>query len=641
MEQRLTVKFQKLLGTSIFPPGVFYEGKRFERSDLTTQSRRGTLFALLTLSGPNELEASVFGQAIFDSLEEDYFGDLETPPLAALEKAAFSAHRRLSDMALAARLSPGLDFNLLLAVAWGKVLYLCRLGAGAVYLLRDGKVSEVFLGEESNVVTGSGFVYDGDGLILGSPDFKKFFPATAVDSSLPKLEEKMFELSAQARLAALVLKFQLVSVPDEAEAINFVRPERSWLAKAFWPKALARLGSIFKKEPRPAALPAAPTTTGTATHRRAQFLGKMNMRRFRPALLFIILISLFVVSVFLTVRKSQALKLTRITEQTLNQADLDFTAATDLVDLNNPEAQKILSQSLNSLAQLEKLGVTNRRLSEYRQKIQALLSKVSKVVALLEPKLLYDFELSQKGIGQRATNLTGSDGNLFLADSRSAAVWRLKIDDPAPAEEIGQGQLKNPLKLAAFGERLAVLEAAGISFFDLKKRSLEVGTLSFEAKEITDLANYNGNLYFLNVAKNQIQRASATAAGYGKIVNWLKEEANFEKARSLAVNGAIFVQREGGQILKFEGGKKVDFSLSGLSEFRLDETFIYTGTGLSDLYAVEFKRLKIYKFSDLGVYLKTYDLSGTKIGSINSFYVNPSSQKLYLLSGSKVYEIGP
>ena len=328
-------------------------------------------------------------------------------------------------------------------------------------------------------------------------------------------------------------------------------------------------------------------------------------------------------------------------ETTLNQVELDLAAAADFVDLNNLEAQKILTRAQDQLGGLEKLGDPDPRIGEYRQKVVAILSKVAKVSSVPGPRLVYDFELSQKGISPRATNLTGRANEVFLGNQDSGSVWSVKIGNPETATEVSFGPLKSLSRLAAFGDRLSILDGDGVRLVNLKKGTVKNSAVTdLAVSEISDFVNYGGNLYFLNTTKNQIQKAVATSEGFGRVTNWLKEPTNLEQAKGLAVNGFVFVHFTDGRILKFEGGRPVDFSLSGLGQKLTNDVFIYTASGLSDLYLVEPLSLKIYKFTDLGLYQKTYDLLGSPLKSIDSLYVNATS-RLYLLSGGKVYEVEP
>ena len=639
MEKKLTVKFQKLLGSPVFPPGAFVEALRFERTEGDARERRGTLFSLITLTGPKEFDAPVLGRAIFDTLEEEYFADSSLPPLSALEKAAFSAHRRLLGMTISSHLPQDVDFNLVLAVLWGQVLYLCRLGSAAVYLLRDGKVSEVNLGDESLVSCASGFVYSGDTLILGSKDFKTNFPAALVAENLLKLEEKMISLGDKATLAALVLKMEIEERPTDAESINFTaasappRPAQKSRAVNFGAvaNALKRLSKKLAFAPGAASIKGA-TLRGSRRH--------TLVKKAAAPLVFVLIATIFVASVYFTISRQSKIKLETLTQKTFAQADLDLVSATDLVGLSDTKAAEIAEKTLKNLKALEKLKVTDPRLSQYLSRTQDLLAKVSKESPVSEPALIYDFSLIEKNI--KPTNLAGTKDTLFAAGKDSGAVYSLKISAPSDTQRVDGGKINSPVEVSAFSDQVFVLTQDGVSVIKTKtKEVVSTAISSFDSLKIIDFASYNSNLYFLDSSNNQILRALYGESGYSKPSNWLKAPVSLEKASNFALNGSVYVLLSDGKVLKFEGGKLSDFSLSGYTKDLSRATYIYTGSGVDYIYLVDKDNKKIVQFDEKGVYRKTYDFNGSSVVSLSSIYVNPDSLNLYILSGTKVYEVKP
>lgn len=638
MEKKLTVKFQKLLGSPVLPAGSFVEALKFERLEGDVSQRRGTLFSLITLIGPKEFDAPVFGRALFDTLEDEYFADSSLPPLAALERAAFSAHRRLLGMTLSAHLPQDVDFNLVLAVLWGQVLYLCRLGSAAVYLLRDGKVSEVTLGDEALVSCASGFVYSGDTLILGSKDFKTYFPSVSVAGNLLKLEELMIGLANKAVLAALVLKMEIEEHPTETDAINFVsnNPSQTPLPKnqpknsEFTPSLFAKMRKKFPFSwgGHLSRVPA------TRVPRRPIFSKKII-----APFVFVAIFFVFVVSVYFTISRQSKIKLAELSQKTFAQADLDLVSASDLVGLSDSKAAEMAEKTLKDLRDLEKLGVKDPRLSQYLNRTRDLLSKVSKESPVAKPALVYDFSLIEKNI--KPTNLAGTKDTLFTASLDSGVVYSLRVSAPADTQRVDGGKISAPIKVSAFADQAFVLSQSGVFIIKTKTKEVLPVLSPLDSSKFIDFSSYNSNLYFLDSSGSQILRSLYGEKGYSTPSNWLKQAVNLESAQSFALNGAVYVLLSDGKILKFEGGKLSDFSLSGYTKTLSPSTYIYTGSGVGFIYLVDKDNKKIVQFDEKGNYSKTYDFNGSEITSLSSLYVNPDTLNLYILSGSKVYEVKP
>lgn len=640
MEKKLTVKFQKLLGSPVFPPGVFMEAQKFERLEGDVMSRRGTLFCLMTLCGPKDFDAPVFGRAIFDTLEEEYFGDTTLPPLSCLEKATFSAHRRLTGMTLSAHLTQGVDFNLVLAVSWGQVLYLCRLGSAAVYLLRDGKVSEVSLGDETLVSCASGFIYNGDTLILGSKDFKTHFPVGSVALDLLKLEEKMQAIGDTASLAALILKMEIEEHPTSAEAINFASANSDRLnfsglkASALnFGTGLAVFRRFGKKLSGGSKMVPLPSISLRPPHR----LRLVNKKIVAPVI-FILLFAVFSFSVYYTISRQSKLKLASVTQKTFAQADLDLVNASDLVILNAIKSQEILDKTLNDLRSLQKMGSKDPKLPEYISRTQVLLEKVSKESPVEKPLLVYDFSLIEKNI--KPTNLAGSKDDLFVGSIDSGAVFHLKVTSPADTQRIDGGKVVAPVKVSAFADRVFVFAKSGVSAINIKTKEISDNVLaSADLAGFLDFSSYNSNLYFLDAAGSKIMRSLYGDGGYSKLGNWLKEPVSLTNAINFALNGSVYVLLDSGKVMKFDGGKLSDFSMSGYNRTLSKNTYIYAGSGVNYVYLVDKDGKRVVQFDEKGGYLKTYDFLYSEITSLSSIYVNPDTSNLYVLSGSKVYEV--
>src|SRR3989338_8896883 len=100
MEKKISIKYQKIIGSPVFPPGVFCGTAVFEREDERSRTHRGKLYALLSISGPKNFDAAISSKIILDCLEEEYFREAEGSPLNALERASVSAGHRLIDLTL-------------------------------------------------------------------------------------------------------------------------------------------------------------------------------------------------------------------------------------------------------------------------------------------------------------------------------------------------------------------------------------------------------------------------------------------------------------------------------------------------------------------------------------------------------------
>lgn len=609
MQKKLTVKFQKLLGTAIFPAGTFMESLKLERPEGDTFQRRGTLFALLSLNGPRELDAPVFARAIFDTLEEEYFAQASQPPLLALEKAVLSAHRRLQGMTLAAHLGQGVDFHLLLAVLWGPILYLGKLGAGAVYLLRDGKVSEVRLADETLISSASGFVYGGDTLILGSPGFKENFPVARIDGLLGHLESALQEISQKGKLlSAMILKVEVEDFPTQDEVIDF--QPAAVPSRRGWPRQTGLRPRLTRLRPR-------------------------LTRRGASAILVLALLVVFVGAVSWTLKRQSGLKLEQTTRATLAAAELDLVAASDLVGLNDEKAAEGLAKIEVALTELKRLGVRREKLTTLLSQVSHLLQKVGQTQVLEGADLTYDFALLAKDI--KPTRLTGTAQGLYLGSRGGEAVYFYPFGLPEKATRVDGGLVKGLKEISADGGRAFFWDDSGLVVWD--EKAAQATRLDLKTGDADFFQSYSNNLYFLDLKQNRLWRSRATVSGYGSLTSWLKEPLSLSGAKNFAVGGPIYIWFNDGRLLKFVRGAAVDLRLSGFKKSLSPETEIYAARSLDGFWLTDLDQKLIVAFSPDGVYQKSYAFSQT-IGDFDGVHFDGTGQKIYFLSGTKVYAAG-
>ncbi len=642
MEKRLSIKFQKIIGDSIFPPGVFSGTAIFEREDETTRAHRGKLFTLLSIIGPKNFDAVLSSKMILDCLEEEYFREIEGSPLGALERAAVSASHRFIDLTLGeSAVSGSAEFNLVLAVSWGQVLYLCKIGSAAVYLLRGGIVKEITMGDETQVSTASGLVVEGDVLILGTRSFKEVFPSEKILSLLPNIEEEIAKLNNRSVISAFILKFDIAESPSRDEVIKFA--EEKSVSRRLLPSVLDPLRKIVASLSGKIKM--------VFLHRRPYEL----FLRSRPSLqktpsrvglkmLIIVLLAVFAFSVAMTVKRQNQQKLSAQSQKLFSQAQENIVSAADLTNLNNSRAKTLIEEALKDLDRIEKYGYKSEELSKLRVKAQGLLSTVTKD-KLVSAKLLYDFSLQNKKAALSSMTLTpfgeGLERKLFISDRPSSAVYEVTLKaDGVSIEKIDKGKVSDPQFLTFYSDNLTGLDKNGLFNINLKDSVATTDLLAgTDLNPVVDLKSYLGNIYFLSPKNGGLLKSFVLEDGkYSKPVRWLKEDRDLSKATSFAVDGSIYVFESTGRIIKFEAGKVAEFSVSGFDEVFSSASVIYTDSQSTFIYIFDPKSGKIISLSKDGVYQGRYTIEeGLREKPI--FAVDEEAKKAYFLSDSKLLRI--
>jgi hypothetical protein len=154
-------------------------------------------------------------------------------------------------------------------------------------------------------------------------------------------------------------------------------------------------------------------------------------------------------------------------------------------------------------------------------------------------------------------------------------------------------------------------------------------------QEAVDLGTFAGNLYLLD--KKMIWVYPGGEAGFGSKRAWLKNPADFSDALGMAIDGAIWVLKKDGSIEKYLRGEKDAFGIAGLDKGFLEPVAFYTSPEEEHLYILDKGNSRIVVLNKNGEYYSQY--KSPQISDTQSLVVWEKEKKIFLLSGSKIYQI--
>lgn len=181
-----------------------------------------------------------------------------------------------------------------------------------------------------------------------------------------------------------------------------------------------------------------------------------------------------------------------------------------------------------------------------------------------------------------------------------------------------------------------IADGEGISFDPLSELDSppEVGD------SVVDVGTYFGNVYFLVPSENQILKSAVIAGGeYAEARYWVTtENPPLSDAVAMAIDGAIYILKSDGVVLKFEKGELVsDFSLKELDQPLSDPRAIFTTTDAEYLYILDAGNLRIVVTDKNGFYQSQYVYEG--ISNPTDIFVDEVGGVIYLLGGTNVFRI--
>ncbi|PJA37195.1 hypothetical protein CO181_04525, partial [candidate division WWE3 bacterium CG_4_9_14_3_um_filter_43_9] len=109
--------------------------------DEETLRLKGKLYALISLASADSLKLKDFLDKALEELKIEYYGDTQDNVLKSLERGIKKAYFYVqAEIQAKGILTEGVDFNIVVAILWGNVLYLGQLGLTKVAILREGNL---------------------------------------------------------------------------------------------------------------------------------------------------------------------------------------------------------------------------------------------------------------------------------------------------------------------------------------------------------------------------------------------------------------------------------------------------------------------------------------------------------------------
>lgn len=474
-----------------------------------------------------------------------------------------------------------LDFNILAAALIGNVLYMVQFGKGGSFLVREGAVKPVNSATEGNFSEASGVVRGDDVVILGTQFFiERYNPndlvSGAVSFSVADLPDKA---------SALLIKFDAAAssvasaAPEEKTVpIQYVAPVTSvGMSMEVEPESTL---SIAKK---------VPSITPKITLRSTRSF-KVKPVYMSVALILVLLGG----SILWTVRgrnkSSQEAKVLESAENVLG------------VDAQNASTQPDTSKD-----------------TEFK-------------IFRITPEAFYDIKIVDETASP--TDLEVLDNSVVAVDQASGKIFTSSATSPKfAAESLAFPGIKS---LGYFGGDLAFADNEGYKIYALGA-SDETGKTK-EAYAQTGLGPsqpYLASVYSVSGdTLTKYQKGDKVLSG-----SVWAQSAALQGAVSLAIDGNIYVLKSDGSFLKFYTGDQVAFEIKGLDKAFSNPTKVIKDVDLTNIYVADSGNNRVVVLDDAGNLVKQFVATDDSWNNIRSIGVSRDEKTLFVLSGSKVYQV--
>lgn len=596
-------------------------------------------FSLQTETPHQDLEyLAALGKDVISTLESEFF-TLEQKDLESIKQAV---------MAALGKVGADVASSLILCYFAENVLYLFAQGGGKAIIKRAEKIGTVLESDEGiELKTASGYVKDGDLIVLETKPFQRVVQQTTLASSLDKdnpaeitedLSPQVHE-KAEGGAAAVVLnykqgQFEEAAIPpigEAAEAQTSEMPETQPSGNPESERVIESTEEIITIDNLDDELPNPITTaeivasepglgkteintpppflTGEFPRKRrpsfslplgsiSRFRSLPRQRRTVLAIAGILLILIVIVSVLAIVNRNGNSN-QKLFQSVYPQAKGKYDEGENLKDLNSALAESDFKDAKNTIgANINKFPASS---AEGKQ-LSDLLAKVNK-------------EVSSGG---------GETTNATAVDAKNSKLLSVELDNSS-ATYFTQNS-----------DYIYFLNGSGVSQIDKgndKKTEITKKTWKTDG----GIGLFGSNVYVLDRADGINKLIPASDGTYANNDYFASDTPDLSSSVDMAIDGSIYVLNKDGSINKYTRGKADTFSISGLSNNLSGATKIFTNSDFDNVYILDNGNSRIVVLDKSGKFVNSYQAA--QIKSAKNFDVDEANKKVYILSSGKVYQI--
>ncbi|MBI4653152.1 hypothetical protein HY750_02765 [Candidatus Kuenenbacteria bacterium] len=317
-----------------------------------------------------------------------------------------------------------------------------------------------------------------------------------------------------------------------------------------------------------------------------------------------------------------------------------------LIYKDEKKAGKTLEEILKLSEKLSKDSPENlARLQKIQKETEIQLNQLRNITVLENPLMITDLNLlnSNPSAGGENFNLVflnqqlyfyNQDNSIFKFDFKEKKIFSVfkDLQDNKLFENAKPYDKNSILFSSANGNEIVK--------FNILNKNLESIALKLpiETKKIEDFVVYSQKIYLLDSGNNQIYKYYPAQTNFGEKNNWLKDEqVNLNEGVSMAIDGAVYVLKSNGEVLKFIQGKKQEFVLKNLELALKNPTKIWTSFNSKYIYILDPETKRLIILDKQGKVQKQY--TSEKFIHLKNFVVDEQKNKFYILADNKVYEL--
>lgn len=316
-------------------------------------------------------------------------------------------------------------------------------------------------------------------------------------------------------------------------------------------------------------------------------------------------------------------------------------AEASLIYRDENQARQILIDAKNSLASLQPTNDAQKeQLALLNSQIENQLQQLRHLIEVSEPIQLLNFQNLDNNA--KIANFAVMAGKTIYTQNNNQSIYKANINTRIISAIYSPTVKTDNLSL---GTRVSDNE---LVFLNSSNNALKLNPSNDTLQpvminigsgaKIADLTAFKDRLYLLDTTASQIYRYAKSGNGWGNATNWITEAGiNLSDAKSLVVDGSVYILKSDGQIIKLESGKIVDFKINIIEPKLEAPTRIKTFDTSKYLYILDPPTKRLVVIDKTGKLIAQY--TSASFTDLKDFIVSEPDKTIYFLAGSSIYGV--
>jgi len=587
MQTQLGFKAQEIKGGYNKDTRVWAKAYYNIQEDKELMSIRGHIFSLISIEGPENLDYEFFGKILFNSLQEEYYGDKEGTPLQALENASLDTRDKLKALLEQSELTVSMQditFNITSASVWGKILYIVNLGTNKAFIIRAGKTDTIASESLESINSVSGRVDETDTFFLGNRSFANIFESI---SNISELQDKLKETEKEGGIAAILVNLELTQTPSAEEKITFITETNKDENK------LGIIETIKKLIPKSGKI---------KVNKTSNFSTKQKV-----GLTTVLVGVLLASAVFINLKRQASVNENKMKEAEQTTITNSIDQAKKYIGINNDKAREILVNLKNE--------DNTKKPDIIIAEINTLLDQINNVQKITDSTALYDFSLKNPNFEMET--ILVSNEILYLLDKNKGSIY--SYQKTTGAQEVAS-KVAN-IKYMVLCDK-GLIAGSNTEYINIDKGNV----ISLVTPEkITGTSCYLNNLYF--TTPTEIIKYTNNEDSFSKN-SWA---TGLQNALGSQIDSNIYVLENGNTVTKLFTGEKQTFNIKGLDKPLKNATDLFLAK--ETIYILDSGNNRIVSISTNGNFIEQFDISN--YSGTSKIWVTDAT--VYLANKTTVY----